>query len=108
METIQPLLLLLVTLGLLLIGGSLVWPAPKMTDYAHYVQCMSPETREDLRTVMREGVNNAMRNHTGRMFDNWMRDATDQPGRAVTGMHNAVKAYVGSLKVLNDWNPPQC
>jgi len=82
--------------------------APKMTDYVQYVQCMDPETREDLRTIMREGINQAMKNHTARMFENWMRDPNDQPGRAVTGMHNAVKAYAGSLKVLNEWSPPQC
>ncbi|RPH74041.1 hypothetical protein EHM76_04265 [bacterium] len=79
--------------------------APKMADY---VQCMDAETREDLRTVMREGISQAMRTHTVRMFDNWMKDPNDQPGRAVTGMHNAVRAYVGSLKVLNEWSPPPC
>jgi len=102
----------LVLISGLLIGFAMVWtmqstaaPKPKMTDY---VQCMDGETREDLRTVMREGINQAMKNQTIRMFENWMKDPAEQPSRAVSGMHNSVKAYVGSLKVLNEWSPPSC
>jgi len=105
METIQPVMLLLVVVGLVLVGGSSVWPAPKPIEY---VTCMDIETREDLRNAMRAGIDRAMQSHTARMFTNWMKDPTDQPARAVHGMNNAVKAYVGSRKVANEWSPPVC
>jgi hypothetical protein len=105
METIQPLMLLLVVIGFLLIGGSIVWPAQKPIEY---VTCMDVETREDLRNAMRAGIDRAMQSHTSRMFTIWMKDATGQPERAIHGMQNAVKAYVGSRKVANEWSPPVC
>ena len=72
--------------------------------------CMDIETREDLRLAMRAGIDQAMRRQTQHMFENWMKEpnASDQPQRAVHGMKNAVRAYVGARKVANEWNPPQC
>ena len=72
--------------------------------------CMDRETREDLRTAMRAGIDQAMRRQTQRMFENWMKEpnAADQPDRAVSGMRNAVRAYVGARKVANEWSPPLC
>jgi hypothetical protein len=70
--------------------------------------CVDSETREDLRLAMRAGIDQAMRTHTARMFENWMKDASGQPDRAITGMRNAVKAYAGARKAANEWNPPQC
>jgi hypothetical protein len=103
----------LVMISVLLISAALVWTmqsiaAPKTIKMTDYVQCMDIETREDLRNTMRAGIDQAMQRHTSRMFTNWMKDPTDQPARAIAGMQNAVKAYVGSRKVANEWNPPPC
>ena len=72
--------------------------------------CMDTETREDLRLAMRAGIDQAMRRQTQRMFENWMKEPTavDQPDRAITGMKNAVRAYVGARRVANEWSPPLC
>lgn len=72
--------------------------------------CMDTETREDLRLAMRTGIDQAMRRHTQKMFETWMKEPTaaDQPERAVHGMKNAVRAYVGARKVANEWSPPLC
>jgi hypothetical protein len=72
--------------------------------------CMDRETREDLRTAMRAGIDQAMRRQTQHMFETWMKEpnAFDQPQRAISGMRNAVRAYVGARKVANEWSPPLC
>jgi hypothetical protein len=100
--------LVLVVISVLLIGVGGVLLQSIAAPKVDYVQCMDGETREDLRNAMRAGIDQAMKAHTVQMFNIWMKDPTDQPARAISGMRNAVKAYVGSRKVANDWNPPLC
>jgi len=102
----------LVVASVLLISVVMVWTiqstaAQKGVTHI-YAICMNSETREDLRIAMRAGIDQAMKAHTSQMFNIWMKDPTGQPERAVTGMQNAVRAYVGSMKLANEWNPPPC
>jgi len=70
--------------------------------------CMDPEMRERARTLMLQGIDDALKRHTGRVFSNWMKDDTQQPARAKAGMQHGVKAYVGSRQEAERWDPPRC
>jgi hypothetical protein len=70
--------------------------------------CVDTNTRELIRSLMHDGLDAAMRDHTKRMFEGWMKDDTDQPQRAATGMRNGVRGYVGAHAAVENWNPPAC
>jgi hypothetical protein len=70
--------------------------------------CMSVETREKIRVIVNEGIDQALRDHIHRMFDVWMKDETKQPERARHGARQGIRAYIGTRKVAADWNPAIC
>jgi len=70
--------------------------------------CMDADTRERARGLMHEGLDAALRDQAKRMFEGWMKDATDQPQRAATGMKNGTRAYAGAHDAVERWNPPTC
>jgi hypothetical protein len=70
--------------------------------------CISEEMREKTRTLMLTGIDDALRRHTVRIFNTWMKDPAQQPARARAGMRHGVEAYAGSHEVLRKWNPPIC
>lgn len=70
--------------------------------------CMGAEMREQVRGLMLAGIDEALRRHTRRVFDVWMKDPADQPKRAVAGLNTAVSAYVRSRASAQRWNPPSC
>jgi hypothetical protein len=70
--------------------------------------CMSSETRDKIRAIVHEGIDQALRDHIHRMFDVWMKDETKQPERARHGARQGIRAYIGTRKVAADWNPPIC
>jgi hypothetical protein len=72
------------------------------------IQCMDAETRERVRSIMHDGIDQALKNHAVNIFGVWQKDPHDQPRRAVTGMSNAVNAYVGSRAALKRWAPLLC
>jgi hypothetical protein len=72
--------------------------------------CMDDTLREEIRAVMLEGVKDALRRHTMKVFNVWMKEptASDQPARAKTGIRLGVEAYVGSRRAAHAWDPPLC
>jgi hypothetical protein len=70
--------------------------------------CMDTEMREQVRGLMLAGIDEALRRHTRRVFDVWMKDPADQPKRAVAGLNTAVSAYVRSRASAQRWSPPAC
>jgi hypothetical protein len=70
--------------------------------------CMDTEMREQVRALMLAGIDEALRRHTRRVFDVWMKDPADQPRRAVVGLNTAVSAYVRSRASAQRWSPPAC
>jgi hypothetical protein len=70
--------------------------------------CMDSEMREQARTLMLAGIDQAFRDHAVSMFNGWQKDPIGQPGRAERGMRSAIVAYVGSRKSIQRWNPPLC
>jgi hypothetical protein len=70
--------------------------------------CMDSDTRERVRKLMLEALDNSLRTKVEDLFAVWSRDATDQPRRAQTGMNSALRAYVGARAAAIGFNPPEC
>jgi len=72
------------------------------------VPCADSQTQERIRTLLLEGIDQALRNQTVRAFDFWMKDQTAQPKRALIGMDMAVSAFIRSRQNAMQWMPPLC
>jgi hypothetical protein len=70
--------------------------------------CMDADTRERVRKLMIEALDNSLRTKVEDLFAVWLRDSTDQPRRAQTGMNSALRAYVGARDAAMKFNPPEC
>jgi 2-phospho-L-lactate guanylyltransferase (CobY/MobA/RfbA family) len=100
----QSLLLALVGLA---VAGAIIFAAFRSKG-AEPAPCIDAEMREQVRGLMLAGIDEALRRHTRRVFDVWMKDPADQPKRAVAGLNTAVSAYVRSRASAQRWNPPAC
>jgi len=49
----------------------------------------------------REAIEAAYRQHVTSIFLTWMRDETGQPDRAIKGVNRARKAYVNSMRAID-------
>lgn len=70
--------------------------------------CMDDESRERVRRLMYEALDEALKEKIKDLFDVWLRDATGQPARASKGMDNALRAYVAARASAAKFNPPEC
>jgi hypothetical protein len=70
--------------------------------------CMDSDTRERVRKIMLEALDEGLKEKIKDLFDVWLRDSTGQPARAVKGMDNALHAYVGARASAFRFNPPEC
>jgi hypothetical protein len=70
--------------------------------------CMDADTRERVRKLMIEALDESLKSKIEDLFAVWLRDATDQPRRAQTGMNSALRAYVGARAAAMRFNPPEC
>jgi len=70
--------------------------------------CMDEATREQIKAVMLEALDNSLKNHIEHVFEIWLKDERGQPGRARTGVQQGIKAYLGARKGVADWAPPLC
>jgi hypothetical protein len=70
--------------------------------------CMDSDTRERVRKLMIEALDNSLREKIESLFAVWLRDSTDQPRRAQTGMNSALRAYVGARAAAMKFDPPEC
>jgi hypothetical protein len=70
--------------------------------------CMDSDTRERVRALMIEALDNSLRQKVEELFASWLRDATDQPRRAQRGMDAALRAYVGARAAAMKFDPPEC
>lgn len=70
--------------------------------------CVENSIKERVRSIMLDGIDEAMRKHTIHMFEVWLKDPTGQPRRARIGMRAGVNAYIGARKAALEWNPPDC
>ena len=75
---------------------------------AEPVKCVDHETRERVRQLSLECYDQALRDHTARLFDIWIKDQDPEPKRASVGTQNGISAYVRARKLALDWNPQTC
>jgi hypothetical protein len=72
------------------------------------IVCADPMTREKIRDLMSEALDEAFKNHVEHMFEVWMKDERGQPDRARTGTQNGINSYIRASKAVSDWSPPPC
>jgi len=70
--------------------------------------CMDEATRERIRGVMFDALDESLRQHIVHMFEVWMKDDRGQPERARTGVQNGMRAYLNARKGAAEWMPPPC
>jgi len=70
--------------------------------------CMSEVDRERTRAIIISGIDEGLKDHVKHMFEVWMKDDSEQPRRAVTGMHIARRAHRRATTQALEWNPPIC
>jgi len=71
-------------------------------------KCVDDAAREKVQRLMMDGLDEAMRGHTKKMYDIWMQDSHEQPRRAIEGMDRGINAYLRSRAAALKWNPPAC
>src|SRR5262245_37718116 len=70
--------------------------------------CMDHESRERVRVLMLEALDQAFKQKIQDLYGVWLRDATGQPQRATTGAENALRAYFQARNGAMKFNPPEC
>jgi hypothetical protein len=70
--------------------------------------CMDEATRERIRGIMVEALDDALKNQTIHLFEIWLKDERGQPDRARTGVRQALRAYLGARRAVTEWMPPAC
>jgi hypothetical protein len=70
--------------------------------------CADDATKAKLRTLMQEGIDEAMRMQMEHLFAVWTRDQAQQPSRARTGLDQAVAAYVHTYNQIKSWDMKAC
>src|SRR5262245_11807282 len=68
---------------------------------------IEPELRDQVRKLMHEGLDNALRQHLTNLFLSWMKDPFDQPHRAAEGANRGIKAYIDAHNDINVWDPAE-
>jgi hypothetical protein len=69
---------------------------------------MSDAERERTRAIIISGIDEGLKEHVKHMFEVWMKDDSEQPKRAVTGMHIGRRAHRHAMAQALGWNPPTC
>ena len=69
---------------------------------------LDDETKERLRGIMIEAIDEGLKEHIVDLYKVWMRDERGQPGRARVGIEAAVRAHQAARKGALAWDPPYC
>jgi hypothetical protein len=72
------------------------------------VGCADEKTKEHIRELTLNGIDDGFRKHIGNLFTIWVQDAQDQPRRAKVGLQNGVTAYLRAQEDTLKWAPPTC
>jgi hypothetical protein len=73
------------------------------------VPCVDEQTREQVRALVMEGLDQALSNYMTKVFDVWMRDVHESPPRRATlGLNLAINSYIRARAAVLAWNPPLC
>ena len=66
------------------------------------------ETRERIRNIMIDALDEALHDQIKFLFQVWMKDERGQPDRARVGARAAIKAHQSARKSALEWMPPVC
>jgi hypothetical protein len=73
------------------------------------VECIDADAREHVRTLILEGLDQALRNQSVKVFDVWMKDSRESPPRrGLAGMNIATNAYIRARANALNWSPSLC
>jgi hypothetical protein len=72
---------------------------PSPGDTERYV--VPEQYRENLKNLDRQAIEKAYIQQVTRLFEQWMRDHTDQPDRALRGVDLAKRTYVESMTAVD-------
>jgi hypothetical protein len=70
--------------------------------------CMDATERERIRELVLSGIDKGLEEQIQRLFEIWMKDASDQPRRAMVGTNNAFSAHTRARRQAVQWDPPVC
>ena len=70
--------------------------------------CMDEATRDHVRAVMLDGIEQALQIQTSTLFRVRMREYTGPPQAALVGLNNSITAYINIRRAINEWSPPTC
>lgn len=70
--------------------------------------CTDAVTKEKVRTILLEALDDALKQQVMHTFEVWMKDDRDQPARARTGVLNAIRAYLGARKGAMQFEIMEC
>jgi hypothetical protein len=71
-------------------------------------RCVSKEDREHMLSIALAGYDQALKEHTVKLFSIWVVDEHDQPGRAQKGTQRGIHAWLKSRELAMKWTPPEC
>lgn len=72
------------------------------------IECMNSEDREKIKSLSIQAIDEAFKDQVGHLYMIWMKDSHDQPQRAQAGTSQAIAAWVGARKGMNNFQPPEC
>jgi hypothetical protein len=93
-------------IGWLIIMVAIVWFISAHSEPP--MPCIDEASREKVRNIMLDGIDEALKDHTKHMYEVWMKDPREQPSRAITGMKAGITAYANSRAAALRFNPPSC
>jgi hypothetical protein len=98
---------LLVILLLMFLPDASTGESVPSSDPRYY--CVSDvETREHIRNLMFEALDDALHDHFMHLFAIWMKDDKGQPGRARAGVMHGIIAHKTARELAAAWVPPIC
>lgn len=100
-----------VLIGLLTVAGTLI-----VLDFLDRIEsnaqvkidCIEPNERIKVREIILNGIDDGLRAKVADLYENWVRDPTDQPKRAQVGLTNAISAHSRGRAGALRWMPPPC
>jgi hypothetical protein len=90
--------------------GLLEWTLESASSQpAEVTVCVPDEdTRERIRVIMMDSLDEALHDQVKFLFQVWMKDDRGQPDRARVGARAAIRAHQAARKAALEWMPPIC
>ena len=70
--------------------------------------CADEKMQERIRQIMFGALDTALSDRVEALFAVWLKDPTDQPGRARVGIERSVAAYLHGQTAVTQWKLPTC